>query len=114
MLFGTGSTFASASSPIGEGIAKGAFEATGMKGWDIMAKSSTTLVTMGCAAAVAMALVGAAYAVDTPAPRGDLVTKGDLIAPDVTIATDTITIEEVNLDAGISNLIRVRSEPAVM
>lgn len=85
-----------------------------MKGWDIMAKSSTTLVTMGCAAAVAMALVGAAYAIDTPAPRGDQVMKGDLIAPTVAAAPQTITIEEVNLDAGISNLIRVQAEPALM
>ncbi|WP_181706943.1 hypothetical protein [Chthonobacter rhizosphaerae] len=98
----------------GEGIAEGAFEARGMKGWDIMAKSSTTLVTMGCAAAVAMALVGAAYAIDAPAPREDILMKGDRVAPVAGGEPNALTVEEVNLDAGISNLIRVKAEPAVM
>lgn len=91
----------------------GSFEATGMKGWDIMMKSSTTLVTLGCAAAVAMALVGAAYAIDTPTGPADQIMKGDLIVPDAAERAATITIEEVNLDAGISNLIRVEAEPRV-
>ncbi|WP_181702860.1 hypothetical protein [Chthonobacter albigriseus] len=76
-------------------------------------KSSTTLVTFGCAAAVALALVGAAYAVDVPAgEKSDLIQKGDLIAPTVSVSPDTLTVEEVNLDAGISNLIRIDTQPS--
>lgn len=74
-------------------------------------KSSTTFVTLGCAAAVAMALVGAAYAIDTPQPvPAELSLRGDRIAPEIRKAP-AVTIEEVNLDAGISNLIRIEGEP---
>lgn len=75
-------------------------------------KSSTTFVTAGCATAVALALVGAAYAFDLPASPvpADVVQRGDRIATEVRKAPAVI-IEEVNLDAGISNLIRVEGEP---
>lgn len=80
---------------------------------DLFARSSTTVVTLGCAVAVAMALVGAAYAVDAPQVSAfDLVPKGDRVAAEVASDPAEITVEEVNLDAGISNLVRIGTRPA--
>jgi hypothetical protein len=70
-----------------------------------------SVVTFGCAVGLAFAFLGAAYAVD--APPASVLPKGDRIA--VAPAEETsVTIEEVNLDMGVSNLIRIEaSEPAL-
>lgn len=92
-------------------LAGGSFLATLPSRRNLLMKSSITLVTFGCAAAVAMALVGAAYALDAPkATEVVPLLKGDRIAVSMPSAPTT-TVEEVNADAGISNLITVPSEP---
>ena len=70
---------------------------------DVAAKSSVIIVTLACAAAVAFALVGAAYAIDFPGRRDAF--RGDLIA--APSGAPTLTIEDANLDAGISILTAV-------
>lgn len=88
------------------------FVAAPSKGANIFARSSTTLATVGCAFAVALALVGAAYALDAPASATfELVPKGDRVASTVQADPSEITVEEVNLDAGISNLVRIETSP---
>lgn len=69
-------------------------------------RPSMAIVTLVCAAAVGFALVGAAYAVDGPRGLGNATTKGDRVA-DVVPAAPGITIEDANIDAGFSNLIRI-------
>jgi hypothetical protein len=86
------------------------FSAPASLGRDIVARSSMTLVTFGCAAAVALALVGAAYAVDSPLPLGNAALKGDRLAETVSPAA-TLTVQDVNVDAGISNLVIIPTEP---
>jgi hypothetical protein len=93
-----------------DGEYEAVFTTPGAMARDIVARSSMTLVTFGCAAAVALALVGAAYAVDAPAPAGDPALKGDRIAESV-LSNATLTVQDVNPDAGISNLIIVDAEP---
>ncbi len=72
-------------------------------------RPSMALVTFACAAAVGFALVGAAYAVDGPRGLGDAATKGDRLT-DGAAPSQTLTIEDANLDAGFSNLIQIPSD----
>lgn len=77
-----------------------------------MIPSSTTLVTFGCAAAIALALVGAAYAVDRTEAPVQAIPKGDAIAIAGAMSENQLVLEDVNIDAGISNLVIIRSEPS--
>lgn len=77
-----------------------------------MYRSSTTIVTFGCAAAIALALVGAAYAVDRPDAPEMVAPKGDRVALLAAGEGDhLLVLQDVNVDAGVSNLVGVRTEP---
>lgn len=74
---------------------------------DLRVRSSAAFVTLGCAAAIAIALVGAAYAIDG---RSADPLRGDRLG--MAGAFGTVTIEETNATAGISNLVLFPSEPS--
>ncbi|HUG62416.1 MAG TPA: hypothetical protein VMP03_11250 [Methylomirabilota bacterium] len=74
-----------------------------------MTRAQLSIVTAGCTAGLVLALIGASYALEAPAPL--VLEKGDRVAADIA-ETPSLTIEEVNLDIGISNLIRIeRRQP---
>ncbi len=95
-----------------EGVVAGTFMTSGLQAKDIVMKTSSTLVTLGCAAGVALALVGAAYALDAPM-SGDAarLAKGDQII-ELVPANSNITVQDVNPHLGISNLVIVPAEPS--
>ncbi len=68
-----------------------------------------SVVVAGCAAGLLLAVVGAARAAETPdvAP----LEKGDRIAAEAS-GVPSLTVEEVNLDIGVSNLIRIERHKA--
>jgi hypothetical protein len=71
-----------------------------------LSRAQLAFVTAGCAAGVLIALIGAAQAVDTPADPHPVVEKADRV-PGPYPGAPSITVEEVNVHIGVSNLIRV-------
>jgi hypothetical protein len=69
-------------------------------------------LVIGCASGAVLTLIGAAYAIDNSTPALDTL-KGDRVAIEVT-DKPSLTIEEVNPDIGVSNLIRIERDRPVL
>jgi hypothetical protein len=76
-----------------------------------LSRAQLAFVSAGCAAGVLFALIGAAQAVDSPQPDHPVLEKSDRVAAE-TMAPPSITVEEVNVDIGVSNLIRIENVAA--
>lgn len=69
-----------------------------------------TVIAAGFSASIVFALLGAALAMDeAPAQAMEPVERGDRLA-DPDASAHAFTVEEVNLDIGVSNLIRIERE----
>jgi hypothetical protein len=76
-----------------------------------LSRAQLATVSAGCAAGVLFALIGAAQAVDAARSDTEVIEKGDRIAT-VSVPIASVTVEEVNLDIGVSNLIRIEQAEA--
>jgi hypothetical protein len=72
-----------------------------------LSRAQLLFIAIGCSLGLVFAVIGAATAVIASQPATETVEKGDRIAAPVLTTSPSVTIEEVNLDIGISNLIRI-------
>ena len=78
----------------------------------ILNRVHISALVIGCASGAVLTLIGAAYAIDSGTPVLDVL-KGDRLAIEVA-DKPSLTIEEVNPDIGVSNLIRIERDPPVL
>jgi hypothetical protein len=76
-----------------------------------LSRAQLATISAGCAAGVLFALIGAAQAVDAARTDAELIEKGDRIGT-ASSPIASVTVEEVNFDIGVSNLIRIEQADA--